>query len=131
MDLNTIDHSNSKQEKKLEHSFLHVYTCAEEAASAYYSGKPLCFVRLTNHDFGVLHSENRFWKLHELSFDKEMAYVSLFKFKLSTEKNTNVGIEEKMIKNICIAIPTEDSFSILDMEWKELYSGMQVAYGYK
>ena len=114
-----------------EQSKLHVYSCAEEAASTYFLSKPLCIVRLYNYDFGVLHSQNRFWKLHDLTFEKESGYVCLFKLKISSRVQTEVTVNENMITNVCIAIPHGDSYAILDMEWKELDSNKKFVYAYK
>ena len=38
---------------------------------------------------------------------------------------------ESMIKNVCIAIPFESLYVILDMEWKELDSNLRFVYGCK
>ena len=36
-----------------------------------------------------------------------------------------------MIRNVCIAIPHDGIYVILDMEWKELDQNLQFVYGYK
>ena len=118
-------------ERLSEKSLLHVYKSAEEASSAFLLGKPLMIVRLTNTKFGVLHSESKFWKLTDLKFKHVLSYVCLFEFKLSCTTHIDVEINESMIKNVCIAIPFEGLFVILDMEWRELDSDLQFKYGYK
>ena len=41
----------------------------------------------------------------------------------------NVEVSYSMIKNVCIAIPFESLYVILDMEWKELDSDLRFIYG--
>ena len=43
----------------------------------------------------------------------------------------NVEVSYSMIKNVCIAIPFESLYVILDMEWKELDSDLRFIYGCK
>ena len=88
-------------------------------------------VRLTSRYFGVLHSECKFWKLTDLKFKRNVYYVSLFEFKLSSSTNIDIEINESMIKNVCISIPFKDLFVILDIEWRELDSDLKFKYGYK
>ena len=73
-------------------------------------------VRLTSGEFGVLHSVIKFWKLTDFKFKYVLSYVCLFDFKLSSTTHIDIDIKERMIKNVCIAIPFEELFVILDME---------------
>ena len=88
-------------------------------------------MRLTNSDFGVLHTSNRFWKLSGFEFKNEIAHVYLFDLKLLPDTKNDVSISESMIKNVCLAIPFESFYVILDMEWQELDSDLNFTYGYK
>ena len=88
-------------------------------------------MRLTNSDFGVLHTSNRFWKLSGFEFKNEIAHVCLFDLKLLSDTQKDVSISESMIANVCLAIPFESLYVILDMEWKELDSDLNFTYGYK
>ena len=125
-----IGDSNSKKMKK--YSVLHVYTSPQEASSAYLLGKPLCIVRMKDtREFGVLHTLNRFWKLKNVKFESQTAYVCLFKLELYSNDITSMEVTEDRIENVCIAIPYDGSYVILDMEWKELDSNMEFVYGYK
>ena len=132
LERNTTDSKIKVSDKLLsEKSVLHVYTSAEEASSTFLLGKPLMIVCLTNSEFGVLHSGSKFWKLTDLKFKHVLSYVCLFEFKLSSKTNIDIEINESMIQNVCIAIPFEGLFVILDMEWRELDSDLQFKYGYK
>ena len=79
----------------------------------------------------LLRSQNRFWKLHDLTFEKESGYVCLFKLKISSRVQTEVTVNDNMITNVYIAIPHGDFYAILDMEWKELDSNKKFVYAYK
>ena len=83
------------------------------------------------NDFGVIHTFNRFWKLHDLKFESEIAHVCCFKLELLSINLTSVEVTENMIQNVCIAIPHNDIYVILDMEWKELDQNFQFVHGYK
>ena len=54
-----------------------------------------------------------------------------FKLDLSSNNITSVEVSENMIRNVCIAIPHDGIYVILDMEWKELDQNLQFLYGYK
>ena len=88
-------------------------------------------VRLTIRDFGLLHSECKFWKLTDLKFKRNVSYASLFGFKLSSSTKIDIEINESIITNFCISFPFEDLFVTLDMEWRELDSELKFKYGYK
>ena len=60
-----------------------------------------------------------------------MSYVCLFELKLLSTTQIDTDISENMIKNVCIAIPFEGLYAILDMEWRELDSDLHFKYGYK
>ena len=49
------EEKNARLESK-DRSILHLYSCPEDALSAYLLKKPLFIVHLTNSDFGVLHT---------------------------------------------------------------------------
>ena len=51
--------------------------------------------------------------------------------KLSSSTNIDIEINESMITNVCVVIPFEYLFVILDMEWRELDSDLKFKYGYK
>ena len=132
LERSTTDSKIKVSDKRLsKKSVLHVYTSAEEASSTFLLGKPLMIVCLTNSEFSVLHSGSKFWKLTDLKFKHVLSYVCLFEFKLSSKTNIDIEINESMIQNVCIAIPFEGLFVILDMEWRELDSDLQFKYGYK
>ena len=124
------EEKNARLESK-ERSILHLYSCPEDALSAYLLKKPLFIVRLTNSDFGVLHTSNRFWKLSGFEFKNEIVHVCHFDLKLLSDTQKDVSISESMIANVCLAIPFESLYVILDMEWKELDSDLNFNYGYK
>ena len=54
-----------------------------------------------------------------------------FYLKLLSDTQKDVSISESMIANVCLAIPFESLYVILDMEWKELDSDLNFTYGYK
>ena len=126
---------NYIQESKsiyFKENVIHTYASPQDASSCYLLGKPLCMVLIKNSDdFGVLHTGNRFWKLQELKFEKEISHVCCFKLELSSTNLTSVEVSEDMIKNVCMAIPHNGIYVILDMEWKELDKNLQFVYGYK
>ena len=124
------EEKKSRLESK-ERSILNLYLCPEDALSAYLLKKPLFIVRLNNSDFRVLHTSNRFWKLSGFEFQNEIAHVCLFDLKLLSDTQNNVSISESMIKNVCLAIPFESLYVILDMERQELDSDLNFTYGYK
>ena len=84
-----------------------------------------------NGPFGVLHTANIFWKLKDLKFDSESAYISNFTFELVSTDITSMEVTEGMIENVCMAIPHDSTYVILDMEWKELDSNLKLVYVYK
>ena len=132
LERNVTDSKNKVSSKRLsEKSVLHIYASATEASSTFLLGKPLMMVRLTNNEFGVLHTGSKFWKLTELKFKHVMSYVCLFELKLLSTTQIDTDISENMIKNVCIAIPFEGLYAILDMEWRELDSDLHFKYGYK
>ena len=108
---------------------LNIYSCPEDAMSAFLLRKPMSIVRLSNLDFGVLHKPNKFWKLTGFEFKKEICHAFFFDFKLQSHTDMNVEVSYSMIKNVCIAIPFESLYVILDMEWKELDSDLRFIYG--
>ena len=124
-----------KQKSKsiyFKENVIHIYASPQDASSSYLLGKPLCIVRMKGtNDFGVIHTFNRFWKLHDLKFESEIAHVCCFKLELSSINLTSVEVTENMIQNVCIAIPHNDIYVILDMEWKELDQNFQFVHGYK
>lgn len=124
------EEKNARLESK-ERSILHLYSCPEDALSAYLLKKPLFIVRLTNSDFGVLHTSNRFRKLSGFEFKNEIVHVCHFDLKLLSDTQKDVSMSESMIANVCLAIPFESLYVILDMEWKELDSDLNFNYGYK
>ena len=124
------EEKNARLESK-ERSMLHLYSCPEDALSAYLLKKPLFIVRLTNSDFGVLHTSNRFWKLSGFEFKNEIVHVCHFDLKLLSDTQKDVSMSESMIANVCLAIPFESLYVILDREWKELDSDLNFNYGYK
>ena len=124
------EEKNARLESK-ERSILHLYSCPEDALSAYLLKKPLFIVRLTNSDFGVLHTSNRFWKLSGFEFKNEIVHACHFDLKLLSDTQKDVSMSESMIANVCLAIPFESLYVILDMEWKELDSDLNFNYGYK
>ena len=132
LERNVTDSKNQVSSKRLsEKSVLHIYESATEASSTFLLGKPLMMVRLTSNEFGVLHTGSKFWKLTELKFKHVMSYVCLFELKLLSTTQIDTDISESMIKNVCIAIPFEGLYVILDMEWRELDSDLMFKYGYK
>ena len=132
LERNVTDSKNKVSSKRLsEKSVLHIYASATEASSTFLLGKPLMMVRLTSNEFGVLHTGSKFWKLTELKFKHVMSYVCLFELKLLSTTQIDTDISENMIKNVCIAIPFEGLYAILDMEWRELDSDLHFKYGYK
>ena len=40
-------------------------------------------------------------------------------------------VTEDMIENVCMIIPHDSTYVILDMEWKELDSNLKLVYVYK
>ena len=54
-----------------------------------------------------------------------------FDLKLLSDTQKDVSISESMIGNICLAIPFESLYVVLDMEWKELDSDLNFTYYYK
>ena len=124
-----------KQKSKsiyFKENVIHIYASPQDASSSYLLGKPLCIVQMKGtNDFGVIHTFNRFWKLHDLKFESGIAHVCCFKLELSSINLTSVEVTENMIQNVYIAIPQDDIYVILDMEWKQLDQFFQFVHGYK
>ena len=116
-----------------ENLLLHVSISPQEVSSAYLLRKSICIVRLReNGPFSVLHTANIFWKMKDLKFDSESAYIiSKFTFELVSTDITSIEVTEDMIENVCMAIPHDSTYVILDMEWKELDSNLKLVYVYK
>ena len=132
LEKNQQDYIQEKKSTYLKENAIHVYASPQDASSTYLLGKPMCIVRMKGtNDFGVLHTPNRFWKLHKLTFESEISHVCLFQLELSSTDLTSLEIKENMIQNVCLAIPHDGNYVILDMEWKELDRNMEFVYGYK
>ena len=98
--------------------------------AAFLLRKPISIVRLSNLEFGVLHTGNKFWKITDFEFKEKFQRI-FFNFKLQSHTEIDIEVSVSMINNVCIAIPFESLYVILDMEWKELDSNLRFIYGCK
>ena len=70
-------------------------------------------------------------EIEDLKFDSESAYISNFTFGLVSTDITSMEVTEDMIGNVCMSIPHDSTYAIMDMKWKELDRNLKFVYGYK